>query len=336
MSTSLHPFKTLARWLMLALALLTASASWARDDGQWQIMHARYGTADRNVDVTGRLRELAGQDRRFKLTNGLFGVDPAYGQEKVLRIYARSGRGDSRTFEYREGHWIDGEQFTGWGRGNWGQGGWNGGWEGPRPGQGNGGGGDRDDGAYQILQARYGVADRNIDVTSRLRDLARRDQRFKLTNDLFHNDPAYGQRKTLRIYARGRGGEVRTFEYGEGSTIDGNQFTGWGRGDWGGGGGWNGGWDGRPGGDSQGGGQSADQRLTIVRATYGAGTSSVDVTQRLRNASRGGRLDLKVNNDLSGRDPAYGQVKSLHVYYTIGRGREQHVEVREGQQVRLP
>lgn len=335
------PIHTLLRWLMLALALVSTGA-FARDDGDWQILHARYGTSDRNVDVTERLRELARQDREFKLTNGLFGVDPAHGERKTLRIYARARGGDHRTFEYREGHWINGDQFSGWGRGDWGQSGWNGGWDGPRQGFGGGGFGghdDRgDDGAYQILQARYGVADRNIDVTGRLRELARQDRRFKLTNSLFNNDPAYGQRKTLRIYARGRGGDVRTFEYDEGSWIDGGQFTGWGRGDWGNNG-WNGGWDGRPGGVYNPGGAgpvAGEQRLTIVRATYGAGGDYVDVTQRLRNLARGGRIDVKVDNKLAGRDPAYGTQKILTIYYIMGNGRQQQAQIYEGQHLRLP
>jgi hypothetical protein len=48
----------------------------------------------------------------------------------------------------------------------------------------------------------------------------------------------------LRIYTRGSDGRSRMFEYREGSTIDGAQFTGWGNGEWG-----NGGWNGRWGGD---------------------------------------------------------------------------------------
>jgi len=45
--------------------------------------------------------------------------------------------------------------------------------------------------------------------------------------------------KTLRIYTRGPGGRDRMFEYREGSVVDGSQFRGWGRGEWGK---WNGRW----------------------------------------------------------------------------------------------
>lgn len=333
MSTPI-PARLLKAALMLLMALatlLTGARAFARDDGEWQILNARYGTSQRNMDVTGQLRELARRDDRVRVTNEFFGNDPAYGQTKVLRIYARNRGGQERFFEYREGSVIDGNTFSGWRGGNWGQGGGNGHWDGP----------GRDDGAFAILGARYGAAEGSIDVTGRLRELARRDAKVRVTNELFRDDPAYGRTKTLRIYARDRSGQVRTFDYREGSWIDGSQFTGWGRGDWGQGG-WNGGWDGRPGNPNPGGfnpggqGPVQDTRLTIVRATYGAGGRSVDVTSRLRNISRGGPLDIRVDNDLTDRDPAYGELKSLRVTYSVGRGREQTVEVREGNRLRLP
>ena len=326
--------KALLAALMLLVAMLTGSSAWARDDGQWQVLSARYGTAQRNIDVTDRLRDLARRDDRVRVTNELFGNDPAYGQTKTLRIYARNRDGDNRTFEFREGSVIDGNDFTGWRGGEWGHGGGNGDWE--------GGGGGRDDGAYAILGARYGVPEASIDVTGRLRELARRDAKVRVTNGLFRDDPAVGRTKTLRIYARDRSGQVRTFDYREGAWIDGGQFTGWGRGDWGQGG-WNGGWDGRPGSPTNPGGYNPggqgpaqDQRLNIVRATYGSGGRTVDVTDRLRNISRGGVLDIRVDNDLASRDPAVGERKTLRVTFTLGRGREQTREAREGDRLRLP
>lgn len=324
-----RPDRAMARWLLAALMLLatmlTGGSAWARDDGDWQILNARYGTPQHNIDVTGRLKELARRDDRVRVTNGLFGDDPDVGRSKVLRIYARNRDGGTRVFEFREGNVIDGNDFTGWRGGEWGQGGGSGGWDGP---------GGHDDGAYAILGARYGVPEASIDVTSRLRELARRDAKVRVTNDLFRDDPAVGRTKMLRIYARDRSGQVRTFDYREGAWIDGAQFTGWGRGDWGQGG-WNGGWDGRPG---AGGGDYGppSQRLTIVRATYGSGGRYVDVTERLRNISRGGRLDVQADNDLAGGDPAYGESKVLTVYYVIGRGREQTAVIREGDRLRLP
>ena len=313
-----------ALMLLLALmALMTGSRAFARDDGEWLIERASYGTLLRNIDVTDTLRQLASRDDRVRVTNELFGNnDPAYGQEKTLRIVASNRAGERRTFEFREGSVIDGNNFIGWRGGDWGRG------DGGRNGDG------RDDGTYVILGARYGVQGAQIDVTSELRRIARSDARVRVTNDLFRDDPAEGRTKTLRIFVRNRNtGEERYLDYREGSWIDGNQFVGWGRGDWGQGG-WNGGWDGRPGGGNDYGPPS--ERLTIVRATYGSGGRYADVTERLRNISRGGRLDVRADNDLAGGDPAYGESKVLTVYYVIGRGREQTAVVREGDRLRLP
>jgi hypothetical protein len=208
------------------------------DSGQYQILHAEYGTERNHVDVTDRLRDLARADRIFRMGNSTFGIDPDPGQIKLLRIYTRGPDGRTRTFDYREGSTVDGAQFTGWGRGDWGGSGWNGGWNGDRD-------RDRDDaGQYVILHAEYGTERNHIDVTDRLRELARSDQSFRMGNSTFGIDPDHGRIKTLRIYARGPDGRRRMFEYREGSTIDGAQFAGWGRGDWGREG-WNGRWNDR-------------------------------------------------------------------------------------------
>lgn len=71
--------KTLGSWLLLMFALVMSSTAWAqRDDGQYQILQAVYGTDQRSIDVTDRLKQLAARDQRFKLTNDLFNnVDPA-------------------------------------------------------------------------------------------------------------------------------------------------------------------------------------------------------------------------------------------------------------------
>ena len=119
--------------LLLTVAFLpgTLGAQYSSSDsGQYVILSAQYGTARRHVDVTNRLKELARQDRVFRMGNSTFGVDPDPGQVKVLRIYARVPNGRERMFEYREGSTVDGSQFSSWGSGEWGQGGWSGDWEG--------------------------------------------------------------------------------------------------------------------------------------------------------------------------------------------------------------
>jgi hypothetical protein len=118
---------------LLTLAFLPATLA-AQDEGAYLILNAQYGTAEHHVDVTRRLKEIARQDRLFRMGNSTFGIDPDHGRVKVLRIYARGPDGQERVFEFREGSTVDGSQFRGWGRGDWGNERWNGEWEGHRRG----------------------------------------------------------------------------------------------------------------------------------------------------------------------------------------------------------
>ena len=335
-----------ASLVAIVLTMLASTSAMAqlngRDEGQYQIVRALYGTARRNVDVTDRLRQLAAQDRTFRMGNSTFGVDPDQGVIKTLRIFARDRSGRERMFEYAEGSIVDGSLFLGWASGNWGRDKWNGGWGGSgggpvgvdgRPSVGPGAVGD--EGQYQIVQALYGTARRNVDVTDRLRQLAAQDRTFRMGNSTFGIDPDEGVVKTLRIFARDRSGRERMFEYTEGSTVDGALFTGWSSGNWGRErrtGGWGGG-------GNNGGNSSVDAgngALNIVSATYGAGRQRRDVTDRIRSMVRGGRLSISVNNDALGGDPAPNVPKDLRVVYSSGRGREREVRVNEGQQLVVP
>ena len=317
--------------IFAVLAAITASAQYG-DSGAYTIIHAEYGTERRHVDVTDRLRDLAHADRTFRMGNNTFGIDPDEGRVKTLRIYARGPQGP-RMFEFREGSVVDGSMFVGWGGGSWGNNGWNGGWEGENVAyQGRGG----DSGAYTILHAEYGTERNHVDVTNRLRELARADRNFRMGNSTFGVDPDHGRVKTLRIYARGPEG-ARMFEYREGSVVDGSQFVGWGRGDWGNGG-WNGGWSGENGGNYGGGyGQPAYGQggygdagaYVIMRAEYGTERNHVDVTDRLRELARRDR-NFRMGNSTFGVDPDHGRVKTLWIYARGPNGEERRFEYREG------
>ena len=77
--------------LLFASVLAVAQHNGGRDE--YQILQARYGTADRNIDVTARLKELARQDATFRMGNSTFGTDPDPGRVKTLRIYTRARNG---------------------------------------------------------------------------------------------------------------------------------------------------------------------------------------------------------------------------------------------------
>jgi hypothetical protein len=209
---------------MLAISLMLLGTVMAQDAGQYLILNAQYGNERNHVDVTGRLKELARRDRPFRVNNASMGVDPAFGSVKMLRIFAKGPNGQERWFDFQEGSFVDGAQFRSWGRGDWGDEHWNGGW--------NGRAEAADAGEFVILSAQYGTERRHVDVTQRLRELARADVQFRMGNRTFGVDPDPGVVKVLRIYARGPHGHERMFEYREGSVVDGAQFRGWGRGEW--------------------------------------------------------------------------------------------------------
>ena len=53
---------------IVMLASVFAMAQYdTRDQGQYRIVNARYGTERNNVDVTARLRDLARQDYSFRM-----------------------------------------------------------------------------------------------------------------------------------------------------------------------------------------------------------------------------------------------------------------------------
>ena len=249
---------------------------------------SRYGTERNNVDVTRRLQELARSDRSFRMGNSTFGVDPDPGRVKTLRIYARDRNGRNRMFEYREGSTVDGSLFSG--------------------------------GAEAIGAAAGMVAGEDPEMEIRVNtqscklDTAQngtmwmslgvckswlaptRDSAWVIAHSVVDPDP--GRVKTLRIYTRDRSGRTRTFEYREGSTVDGSQFSGWRSGNWGGGG-WNGGWN--PGnGGGHGNRPPGYGQLSIVSAQYGAGGRGRNVASILQSQIRNGRLSISVNNDNMG------------------------------------
>jgi hypothetical protein len=92
----------------------------------------------------------------------------------------------------------------------------------------------QDAGQFLILSAQYGSRRKHVDVTNQLKQMAHADVRVRLNYRTFGVDPDVGHAKVLRIYARGPNGRERMFQYRDNSIIDGTQFRGWGRGEWGG------------------------------------------------------------------------------------------------------
>src|ERR1700720_2819308 len=66
--------------------------------------------------------------------------------------------------------------------------------------------------------------------------------------------------------------------------------------------------------------QSADSQtpsdIQVLQATYGAGTQQIDVTTKVRSLVQGGQTTVRVGNHLFGKDPNFGQTKTLSVVFT--------------------
>jgi len=211
--------------ITLAVSIFsTIAGAQGGDAGQYVILNAQYGSERSHVDVTPRLKELARRDRPFRISDESMATDPDRGHAKMLRVFARGPNGRERMFEFPDGSVFDGAQFRSWRHADWGDEHWNGGWNG-RP--------DNDSGEYVILSAQYGSARRHVDVTQKLREMARADFSFRLDYRSFGVDPDEGHAKALRIYARGPNGREHMFEYRDGSIIDGTLFKGWKGGEWG-------------------------------------------------------------------------------------------------------
>jgi len=275
----------------------------------WQVIKAEWGVDNRSIDVTYTVRVLLSGNGMVKVNNQNMGGDPAVGASKTLRIQARNSQGHHRSFTFKEGSSIDASQFYNYGGGIPGG-------PGHAPGYGPG---------WQVMWAEWGASNRRANVTDRVRALLSGNGQVKVNNTNMGGDPAVGADKTLWISARDARGQTRQFSYKEGSYIDASQFYNYAGYPGPGGPG-----PGYPGGPGPGYGD-----LQIVRAYYGLNHRTNDVTQRLRGMVRGNYLDLQVNNNNLGGDPAPGADKVLTVIYRIN-GREQTATVKEGNRLRIP
>lgn len=76
-------------------------------------------------------------------------------------------------------------------------------------------------------------------------------------------------------------------------------------------------------------------RPQILRAWWGAGSQSWDVTSRVQSLVNSGVTNIVANNKAMGGDPAPNQYKTLTVVYSNGRGQRQ-VRIPENQSLNLP
>ena len=168
----------------------------------WEVMFADWGSGNRRVDVTARVRALLSGNGLVKVNNQNLGVDPAVGADKVLRISARDSRGRVQQFSYREGATIDASQFYNYGS------------RPPLPPPPIPGGGN-----LQIVRAYYGLNNRTDDVSQILRSQIRNGTLvIQVNNRNLGGDPAPGADKVLTVIYRIDGRE-QTATVKEGNTL---------------------------------------------------------------------------------------------------------------------
>ena len=296
-SLTLGPCSALALVLFSPLPAVSQFSNSVMPGPGWQVVRAQWGSGNRWMDVTPRVRVLLSGNGMVQVNNQNMGGDPAVGASKSLVIEARTFQGQTRRFTFREGSAIDASQFYNYGGGFGGNAG---------PG-------------WQVMFADWGSGSRRVVVTDRVRSMLSGSGMVRVNNQNLGADPAVGASKTLRISARDARGQVRQFSYREGASIDARQFANYG---------------GNPGGGFPGPAPGFGN-LQIVRAFYGLNNRTNDVSQLLRSQIRNNTLVLQVNNRNLGGDPAPGADKVLTVIYRFG-GREQSATVREGNTLRIP
>jgi hypothetical protein len=164
-----------------------------------------------------------------------------------------------------------------------------------------------------IMRAQYGADYRFRDVTGLLSSRVQGDQlSMRINNDSMGGDPAPDRPKILTVsYGfNGEPGRVVIPENGALNLPGTSGENGW---NWPGGGG----------------------QLQILRATFGAGDRNADVTSRLASQLQSDTLNVTVNRDSMGGDPAPGQTKRLKVIY-LWQGLRYETNVPEGGTVSLP
>ncbi len=364
-----------SNFLFVLAFLLASSLAFAQFGGaRYTVVRADYGSGNTWRDVTSQVSSMIHNNQlNFQVTNDGLGGDPAPGQVKQLRLQVRSERGDVQTMTFRENDIVN-LAITNSGASGWPGSGGKGGLRitqaqygsgnrmrdvtgllnsqiqnghigmrvgndtlggdpapgstkslivsyvsGGRPGQitlgegdyltlgGGGGNGGYPGGSnLRILRAEYGAGDRLVDVTARLNSQIRNGQlSLRVTNDTMGRDPVEEHRKALTVWYvyRGRTATVTVPEKSVLTLPNGNpSYLG---------------------------------NLVIMRAQYGADYRFRDVTSLLSSRVQGDQLNMRINNDAMGGDPAPDRPKILTVSYQFN-GQPGQVVISENGTLNLP
>jgi hypothetical protein len=159
--------------------------------------------------------------------------------------------------------------------------------------------------SWEIVRADYGSGNNRSDVTDRVLSLVRGDTLdFQVNGDSLGNSNQRGRNRVLRLDVKDRNGNSRQLTYRDRQQVNFRVI------------------------------RSSQSGVSINRAWYGNSSHTRDVTALLNSQVRNGQLNLQVNNQTMGGDPAPGQAKSLNLEY-LQNGRFAQRSVREGDTLQL-
>jgi hypothetical protein len=156
-----------------------------------RVASAYYGSPNgSSVDVTRRVQQFADYGEPFRVGKETLRIDPSPKHRKALVvIYEVSGRRISDTVLEGDVFYFRNAEET---HGDW-----------HKP-------------VLRIKKALYGGRGRYVDVTNRVRALARDRQGFTVSTRTIGVDPAPGQKKWLKIsYLRGSSSRTQQYEDGD-------------------------------------------------------------------------------------------------------------------------
>jgi hypothetical protein len=79
-------------------------------------------------------------------------------------------------------------------------------------------------------------------------------------------------------------------------------------------------------------GSQTPSDIQVLQATYGAGNQQIDVTTKVQSLVQSGQTNVRVETHLFGKDPVFGQTKTLHVLFS-SNGVHYDTDIREGGQL---
>ena len=159
---------------------------------------------------------------------------------------------------------------------------------------------------WEIIRADYGSGNNWVDVTERVRSLVQNGSlNFRVGENTLGENSRRGRNRALRLQLQDSQGRTRQMTFRDRQQVNLQVYN------------------------------SYQGTLRINRAIYGNGNRSSDVTSRLNSQIQGGQLNIQVNNQTMGGDPAPNRAKTLTVQYALN-GRNSQVVINEGDTLSLP